>query len=234
MDITMGAYTADGNETKVFVGYVPDRVELVNLTGLYRINWDKTQHDNASTEKFGIYEGGTSALIDDANAYGQQASGCTLFSATTAAYGISALSEMDEYAMIESPIPGKGKVPAVIHKWSAGSVMTASRTTSLVGGVLLPTNTQKAAQGMCFELLDNGTTSATEPTWSTTYVGQANQDNDIELIARNLEVCRQGGKGFVVGATHQTDGDIIHFMAYRSDANEYCGDSSDNGRVALK
>ena len=234
MEIKMGAYVADGNETKVFVGFVPDRIELVNLTALTRITWDKTQHDAASVEKFGIWELGTSALIKDGSAYGQTASGCVLASAITAAYGISALKSMDEYAMIESPIPGKGKVPAVIHKWSAGSAMTASRTTSLVGGVLLPTGGKPAAQGMCFELLDDGTTSATEPTWSTAYPGQANQDNDIELIARPLEVKRVGGEGFVVGSTHQTAGDVIHFIAYRSDTNEYCGDSSDNGLVVLR
>jgi len=146
--------------------------------------------------------------------------------------GISAMNDTRQYVMIDSPI-GTGKVPCPVKAWEAASVITdssLSRTATNVGFIIRPTS-RNGFVYECMSAAAGSSTSATEPTWSTT-VGEYSDDADVGWVCRNEETFGGNGKGFIMGSGIATNADVWHFEAYRCHKDVNLGDAA-NGDLHI-
>lgn len=213
MDMKCGHFIAgNGIAATIVVGFIPDFLIVMDhhtVPTMYR--WLHS-----------IYLGG----VQNQGMYGMQdASTGNWVACADADNGFIPYDASGEYANIESPIPGMGKIPTIIR--DVPYVManaSTPRSGTVIGTIVVPTNLKNS---LCYECTAYTGVMVTEPTWPTSPGSTVVDDGVTTWTCRNLEVVRNGGKGFTMGATINTDGHIVHFVAFRYDRDLYLGDASD-------
>lgn len=231
MDLITGHFTTDvSRPVSVFLGFVPDLLKLTNLTTHTNYYWAKVLADNALTGQHGWMETGESDCI--VSSISATSSGARMAVNAGADSGISAMNDTTKYVMIDHP-DGTGDVPCPVVSWTAASVFTLvplSRIATSPGVIMRP-NPRNGFVYECISAAAGSSTSATEPTWSTT-VGEQSDDADLGWICRNEKTYGAGGKGFILGSSIATDADVWHFEAYRCHKDVNLGDAA-NGDLHI-
>ena len=220
MDMKCGFFTAaNAKAANIIVGFVPDVLEIRNLTAQVPYFWSK-----AVAEGGGVGLHGTIGTTVSTGTSGTFLSTCP-----DEDNGISALNTSGDYANVESPIPGRGKKAVEVHNWVADSIIDgtamASRTAVAIGTLMRPVS----RNGFIYECISasgDSKTSATMPTLPTT-PGVSVVDDKVDWICRNEEIVRGGGQGFIFGSGCNVDSEVIHFTAYRTDKDNYLGDAQE-------
>ena len=206
-----GQFISDGLETIIDVGFVPNKVKshLDDGTNPDIITWFQ-QMTLRATPIFGYVLTGSSGIVTRL---------------TTAATGISAYDSQINGVMVDSPVPGKGKMEVPISEYAtlvSGSTTPTARTGAIIGTITKPST----RNGRVYECTTSIGACLAEPTWGTTLGGTTTDS------ATNVWTCRRednvvgGAKGFVLGAdaSQNDDGNIIEFEAERSDVDSDLGD----------
>lgn len=211
MDIKSGYFQSDGSAVNVILGFVPDFLILFNDlqdTGNPNlIMWSKAVADAELTGQYG---------------WDEESSGD--FTAAATGAGINAYdTSVNDYVNIMSPIPEKGKIAVQALAYTvARSEAATARSATAIGTILRPI----IRNGYVYECTTAGTAAA-EPTWSTTPGVIVADNSSVYWTCREEEVVRAGGKGFTFGGTDQSDGEHVHFIAFRTDKDKYLGDAAD-------
>ena len=210
METVSGTYISpNGVAANIECGFVPDRVKLIQDLGdaeLY-YDWFKVMGDtSALTGQFGIVDsGGAKTVI------------------STAATGIIAYNTTANKQMLPAP-NGEGLIGADLpEEWTQARASAASqRSTTALGTIIKPTSGNE--NGLIFECTNDATGGATEPTWPTK-PGDSVTDGSVIWIARESIIRNLGVKGFTVGASINTNGDICVFVAEKHDKSQDMGDA---------
>ena len=205
-----GAYISpNGVAANVECGFIPDRVKLIQDLGdaeLY-YDWFRVMGNTpALTGQYGIVDsGGAKTVI------------------STAATGIIAYDTTVLQQMLPAP-DGEGLLGAALPAaWTQTLSSAASaRSTTALGTIIKPTRGNET--GLIYECTTDATGGATEPTWPTV-VGESVTDGSVVWIARESIIESRGVKGFTVGASINTDGDICVFVAETHDKSQDMGDA---------
>ncbi|KKL65965.1 hypothetical protein LCGC14_2149710 [marine sediment metagenome] len=211
MKIVSGTYIAGANAANIECGFIPDYVELwtaVNGTELV-YHWSKVFGDtSALTGQYGI--------LDTAGVKSVP---------TTAATGIIAYDATALSVMLPNPAGGadlRADLPSAYTV--ALSTAATARTATALGSIVKPSLGNE--NGLLAECTTAGTGSA-EPTWPT-IAGETVVDNSVTWTMREWKTEARGVKGFTVGATVCSDGEIHVFRAEQHDRAE---DMGDNGLI---
>lgn len=212
MDIKTAYWQSDGNATNVILGFVPDLLEVYEDiqggTGPLLYKWSRSIHAAGLTGMYGFTDASTGDWVACADANN----------------GFIPFDESGNYVMVESPIPGIGKKAVVANDYETAHVWVA-RSATVIGSIIRPTVRNGYVYECTTYLAANGTP---EPTWPTTpgaTVTEAVSSN--VFTCREEQVVRGGGKGFTMGATIQTNGQYVHFIAYKTDRDRYLGDAAE-------
>jgi len=211
MQKATGQFTSDGLATIIDCGFVPDKVTLHLDEGTNPdiITWFR-QMTLRATAIFGYLLTGSTGVLTRL---------------TTAATGISVYDSQINGVMVDSPVPGKGKMETPISEYAA--MVAASTTPTARTGAIIGTITKPSTRnGRVYECTTATGACLAEPTWGTTLGGTTTDS------ANNVWTCRQednvvgGAKGFTLGAdaSQNDDGNIIEFEAERSDVDSDRGD----------
>ena len=246
MDIKAGYFVGASAYQSVTLGFVPDHLDIHTLgSNLVSISWDGGVNilvgQSLTNPAFGFAQFGCSVNQEDGQSYMaaySDTSNCYEIPCGGANWGISAMDRAGEYAMIPHP-DGTGDKPKVVTAWAANSVLTGTdRADGVIGMLNRPTesNMKPSLRGFVYEAvaIDAAASAcgATEPVWPV-IPGKSVVDNDIDWLCRTEKVVRAGGKGFILGGSVLTDGDLVVFTAYRADTNKYLGNAFDTGEVYL-
>ena len=218
MKIVSGALIASDAAINVECGFAPDFVRLWTAIGgtelLYE--WYKALVDtSAGTGQYGI-------LVTQGSATGVP---------TTAATGIIPYDASVIKALMPAP-NGSGlsakEITGTFAEAKAASVTPTARTTSVVGEIIRAT----VSTGFLYECTVQGgaMTSLTEPTWSLV-LGETTSDGSNTWITRVDKTKLVGVKGFTIGVTVATNGEILAFKAEEHNRSEDMGDADSQSPV---
>lgn len=210
MDIKSGYFLSDGNAVNVILGFVPDFLMLyADFVGAPTlVQFSRCVNAAGITGQYGFQDGSTGDWVA-----ADQGSGVVPFD-----------TSYNNYVMVESPRPGIGKLAVATNLWTASTAWTA-RSATVIGSIIVPTT----RNGYVYECTTYSSADGTpEPTWPTTpgtTVAEAVSTN--VFTCRKAEFTRAGGKGFTYGGDEQTDGEYVHFIAFKTNKDRYLGDAAD-------
>jgi len=216
--IVSGNFVADNAiAANIEIGFIPDYIEAIDLTTtliIYR--WYRVLADAKTTGQYGIADDGAGALAPCASA----------------AYGFSAYDNGDAIrVLIPDPSTGKLEPQAIYGDYDTTadySSVGVARSATAVGTIIKPTT----HNSYVYELITAGGTDATEPTWPTNPGETVDAGNNVWMCRIENQV-KGGGKGFTVGASISTDGDVWAFRAERHDRMGNMGDAADLNPVSF-
>lgn len=200
-----GIFICDGALIYVPVGFVPDKVEMYELTSdALMYQWWKGLEDAAVAAALSSIEG---ILYDvDSGAASLLADGGGFASYDTGAEG-----------------------PTVSTWTSAVATAATARTATARGTLVKPstsgtdTDGQNADRSMIFECVTAGTSSGTEPTWPTA-IGDQVLDSDVLFELVNEASIRTGYQGFRVAAALMANGEYHVYDAWKANKTHIWGD----------
>lgn len=200
-----GILLVDGGVIYVPVGFMPDKVEMFEMTtdGIMHV-WHRILEDSDVASALSSIEG---------LQYDVDGSAATLLAdgAGFASYDTSA------------------EKPTVSEWTSAVSTAATARTATAPGTFIKPTTSATDADGLVAdrsliaECVTAGTSSGTEPTWKTG-TGEQFLDSDVRFEIVNQATYRNGYQGFRVAAALMTDGDYHIYDAWMADKTTVWGD----------
>ena len=208
MKVVSGTFIASDAAVNVECGFVPDYFEAISAVGGTELvhRWYKCLADAETTGQYGLVDDGAGVITHNASA----------------AAGIIAYSTAANKVLVESPVPGTGKIAVSITDWTS-SVSTAAtaRSATAIGTMVRPTT----HNGRVYECTTAGTSSGTEPTTWTTTVGGTVTDNDVVFTCREEETVREGCHGVTIGVDKSTNSEIWVFKAEKHDMTGNLGDA---------
>lgn len=217
--IVSGALIASDAAINVECGFVPDYVRLwtdLNSTELL-YEWFKALGDtDAGTGQYGI-------LVTQGSATSIP---------TTAGTGIIAYDEAANKVALPAP-SGQGEAFAAHpDPWTQQRASDASqRSTTVLGTIIKPTKGNET--GFIYECTNDATGGSTEPTWPT-QAGESVTDGSVIWITRVNKVVVVGVKGFTIGVSVATNGQILVFKAEQHDRSEDMGDADKQSPIQFK
>jgi len=158
MQKATGQFTSDGLATIIDCGFVPDKVTLHLDEGTNPdiITWFR-QMTLRATAIFGYLLTGSTGVLTRL---------------TTAATGISVYDSQINGVMVDSPVPGKGKMETPISEYAA--MVAASTTPTARTGAIIGTITKPSTRnGRVYECTTATGACLAEPTWGTMLGGPA-------------------------------------------------------------
>jgi len=219
MKMNTGSFIAEGLAVNVDVGFIPDFVmafEGIEETNPQIHYWMRERINAASAQgQFGLIMAGTGTVTEHA----------------AAVNGFAPLDTVAPKLMLPAP-SGSGEAIATLPvPFVAGTAQPTARTTTVVGTVVKPSNSQE--KGYVYECTVSAGVYGTEPTAWPTVPGQTVSDGTNTWICRESKIKNVGVKNFTLGATGQTDGDEWTWIAFAADkvstevdaANVVAGDS---------
>jgi len=221
-----GTLIADGSVIYVDIGFIPDYIELFELTSdpeiVYR--WFKClyERDTAAAASFmyGICDDGAGALAPAADGD----NGFIPYDAAGEAMSV----------MIVDPSTGILK-PQTVTDWVAAtnySTGGTDRSATAIGTIVRP----PTHNGYVYELITGSGAGTSEPTagWTTT-PGETSTDGGSNIwMCRRENICVNGGVGFAIGATLSVNSDIWAFTAERHDRIGDMGDAASAAPLSFR
>ncbi len=213
MDIKSGYFQSDGNAVNVILGFVPDFLILFNDT-------QDTGDPNIMLWSRAINASGLAGL----EGWTDASTGDFAAAANAAAGIIPYDADASLYAMVNSPMPGKGKIATVVNEYATSTVWVA-RSGSVIGSIIIPST----RNGYVYECTTYSSADGTpEPTWLTVPGETVTEGTSTNVFTcRNYEAVRYGGKGFTFGGTDQSNSEHVAFIAFRTSKDRYIGDAAD-------
>ena len=218
MQINSGHFIADGSAVNVDVGFVPDMI--MAFEGIEETN--PAQH-------FYFKE-----LANTANGNGQygmvRAGTGTVTKHAAATNGFAEYDTGTLKQMLPAPT-GTGELGATLAaNFVAGTSQPTARSTSVLGTIVKPSTAD--VNGFIYECTASTGVYGTEPTWPTLLGDTVVDDQTNTWMCREEKLKQIGGKGFTVGATIATDGEILCFKAEQHDKAGDMGDADSSSPVS--
>jgi hypothetical protein len=209
-------FYATGATTNIGCGFVPDVLMLYmnDSTNIQQVVWFKSMYDeyiNNGVSVFGYKLNGADGITTPL---------------TSAAGGVVPYDSKANVVLVDSPVPGKGKIECSVADWlAATNYSSGARTAIACGTIVRPT----VHNGFVYELTTNTSTGTSAPASWPTVPGQTCTDGGGNVwTCRKENIAIGGQKGFTLGGSSMpvnTNDKRVYYIAETVDKVQDKGDA---------